>query len=87
LGDDRSPCPVAAEELGIDYAAAVARVERVLLPLFDSWRRRRGLSDLAAKAAPAGTFDWLVGVYRESEEFTASYRLSGAEGGGVARNY
>ena len=45
-GEDRGPCPVGCEALGTDYDAAVKRVERVLLPVFDSWRTR-GLAELA----------------------------------------
>src|SRR5258706_10209999 len=57
--DDRGPCPVGCEPLGNDYAAAVKRVETVLLPLFDSWRTR-GLADLVPiKGARRGTLDWL----------------------------
>jgi hypothetical protein len=67
-GDDRGECLVGSEALGTDYTAAVARVEKVLLPLFDSWRTR-GLVDLAAETAPRGSFDWLLAVYRESDEY------------------
>jgi hypothetical protein len=54
--DTRGPCPgscpVTSEELGTDYAAAVGRVESVLLPQFDSWRTQ-GLSDLTPAIAPS----------------------------------
>ena len=36
--EERGPCPVAAEELGTDYAAVVLRAETILLPIFDTWR-------------------------------------------------
>jgi len=68
-GDDRGPCPVGAEALGTDYAAAVQRVEKVLLPLFDSWRTR-GLTDMVPKGPRRGTLDWLFSVYRASDKFT-----------------
>ena len=62
-GDDRGPCPVTCEALGTDYDAAVRRVERVLLPLFDSWRTR-GLTELAPQGPRKGTLDWLFAEYR-----------------------
>ena len=68
-GDDRGPCPVGAEALGNDYAAAVQRVEKVLLPLFDSWRTR-GLTDMVPKGPRRGTLDWLFSLYRASDKFT-----------------
>src|SRR5258706_626149 len=69
-GDDRGPCPVGAEALGTDYADAVQRVEKVLLPLFDSWRTR-GLTDMVPKGPRRGTLDWLFSVYRSTGKFTA----------------
>ena len=62
-GDDRGPCPVNCEALGTDYDAAVKRVERVLLPLFDSWRTR-GLVELAPQGPRIGTLEWLFAEYR-----------------------
>jgi hypothetical protein len=62
-GDDRGPCPVGCEALGTDYAEAVKRVERLLLPLFDSWRTR-GLAELAPQRPRKGTLDWLFAEYR-----------------------
>ena len=62
-GDDRGPCPVNCEALGTDYDAAVKRVERVLLPLFDSWRTR-GLVELAPQGPRKGTLEWLFAEYR-----------------------
>ncbi|HEX7881946.1 MAG TPA: hypothetical protein VF499_04320 [Afipia sp.] len=62
-------CPVDAEALGPDYAAAVARAESVLLPAFDSWRSG-GLTDMVPASPVPGTFDWLVGVFK------ANYRWS-----------
>src|SRR2546430_13130443 len=62
-GDDRGPCPVGCEALGTDYDAAVKRVERVLLPVFDSWRTR-DLAELAPQGPRKGTLDWLFAEYR-----------------------
>jgi hypothetical protein len=67
-GDDRGPCPVGCEALGTDYAAAVARVESVLLPLFDSWRTR-GAIDLVPDRPRKGTLDWLFAEYRTTSKF------------------
>jgi hypothetical protein len=65
--DDRGPCPVGAEQLGTDYAAAVRRVENVLLPQFDSWRTR-ALIDLTP-ALLEGTLDWLFKQYRYTDNY------------------
>jgi hypothetical protein len=60
----RAGCPVAAEALGEDYAAAVCRAEQVLLKAYDSWRTG-GLSDLVPGAPAIGSFDWLAQVFRQ----------------------
>jgi len=53
-----------SEELGIDYAAAVMRVEKVLLPQFESWRTR-GISDpVPETSAREGTLRWMFVVYK-----------------------
>jgi hypothetical protein len=67
-GDDRGPCPVGCEALGTDYAAAVARVETVLLRLFDSWRTR-GAIDLVPDWPRRGTLDWVFAEYRTTGQF------------------
>lgn len=67
--DTRGACPVGPEALGTDYAAAVDRAERVLLPQFHSWRTF-GLADLEPERARSGTLDWLFGEYRRSEKFS-----------------
>lgn len=60
----KQECPVEAQALGSDYAAAVRRAEEVLLPAFDSWRTR-GLSDLVPIGLKHGSFDWLVSVFKQ----------------------
>lgn len=67
--DDRGPCPVGCEALGNDYDAAVGRVEKVLLPLFDSWRTRGAVDLMPAKGARHGTLDWLFSIYRGDDKF------------------
>ena len=58
------------EALGLDYDAAVARAETVLLPAFDSWRSG-GASDAPASAVAApGTLDWVFAEYRADRRFT-----------------
>jgi hypothetical protein len=59
----RNGCTVAAEALGEDYAAAVHRVEDILLPALDSWRTG-GRSDLVPVGPAVGTFDWLVSIFK-----------------------
>jgi hypothetical protein len=67
-------CPIKNEALGLDYNAAVARAENVLLPAFDSWRKG---GDALAPTAPKrpivgalGTLDWLFAEYRADRRFT-----------------
>jgi hypothetical protein len=66
--DHRGPCPVAAEELGTDYEAAVRRVDGMLLPAFDTWRLG-GKTEPVEGTAPFGTLDWLFGIYRNTDKF------------------
>jgi hypothetical protein len=66
--EERGPCPVAAEELGTDYAAVVLRAETILLPIFDTWRIG-GVVDPVRKTAPFGTLDWVFAVYRNTDKF------------------
>jgi len=57
-------CRLHNEPLGNDYAAAIRKVEDVLLPLFDSWRSCSA-ADIVPKAeAGPGTFNWLVVEYK-----------------------
>lgn len=65
---DRAECPVGAEELGLEYEAAVRRVETVLLPAFDTWRVR-GVCEPVKGKAPFGTLDWLFAAYRDTDKF------------------
>ena len=59
----KQSCPVKAEALGTEYAAAVKRTENVLLPAFDSWRSK-GLTDMVPPSPAPGTFDWLAGIFK-----------------------
>jgi hypothetical protein len=61
-------CPVQAEALGEEYAAAVNRARNVLLPAFDSWRSR-GLTDMIPASPVPGTFDWLVGIFKRHQKW------------------
>ena len=61
-------CHVSAEALGQDYATAVDRVEKILLPAFDSWRSN-GLTDMIPACPVPGTFDWLVGVFKGHQKW------------------
>ncbi|NEU94734.1 hypothetical protein [Bradyrhizobium uaiense] len=56
-------CPVKAEALGENRAAAFKRAEKTLLPAFDSWRSG-GLTDMMPASPVSGTFDWLIGVFK-----------------------
>jgi hypothetical protein len=61
-------CPVGAEALGTEYAAAVERAQKILLPAFDSWRSR-GLTDMAPPMPLPGSFDWLVCVFQAHQKW------------------
>ena len=61
-------CPIKSEALGIDYAAAKARCDDYLNPLFNSWLTG-GNSD-AKRRAPVGSFDWLVADYKSNKKYT-----------------
>ncbi|WP_234679620.1 site-specific integrase [Bradyrhizobium monzae] len=64
----RQGCDLGPEALGTDCAAAVERVEKVLLPAFDSWRSQ-GLSDIVQASPETGTFDWLVHVFQAHQKW------------------
>ena len=64
----KQACYVQAEALGEDYAAALDRVENVLLPVFDSWRSR-GLTDMVPATPAPGSFDWLVNVFKAHQKW------------------
>lgn len=59
----RHGCDLRPEALGSDHATAIERVEKVLLPAFESWRSR-GLSDITPASPEPGTFDWLIGIFQ-----------------------
>jgi hypothetical protein len=61
-------CPIKSEALGIDYAAAKARCDDYLNPLFKSWLTG-GDSDVRRRT-PVGVFDWLVADYKSSKKYT-----------------
>src|SRR6516162_7534613 len=61
-------CPIKSEALGTDYAAAKARCDDYLNPLFKSWLTG-GNSD-AKRQAPVGVLDWLVADYKSAKKYT-----------------
>jgi hypothetical protein len=61
-------CHVKAEALGNEYTVAVHRVEKVLLPAFDSWRSR-GLTDMVPASPVPGTFDWMVSIFKAHQKW------------------
>ncbi|RQH15684.1 hypothetical protein [Bradyrhizobium sp. RP6] len=70
----KAGCAVENSPLGTDYAAAVGRAEKVLLPAFDAWRK--GDSSLVESPATVafGTLDWMFAEYRSDRRYT---KLSG----------
>jgi hypothetical protein len=70
----RSGCTVPNEALGTDYGDAVFRVEKVLLPVFDSWHTK-GASDLVPAGLQKGTLDWIISEFKSSPKWKGlSYR-------------
>ena len=49
--------------MGTEYAVAMERAEKILLPVFDSWRSG-GLTDMAPTLPTPGSFDWLVFIFK-----------------------
>lgn len=64
----RQGCQLSPQALGSDYASAVERMEKVLLPAFDSWRSR-GLTDMMPASPEPGTFDWLIGIFQAHQKW------------------
>jgi hypothetical protein len=64
----KGSCPIKAEALGSDFAAAKARCDVYLNPLFKSWLTA-GDSDVR-RQAPVGLFDWLVADYKSNQKYT-----------------
>lgn len=60
--------PTGSEALGTDYGAAKLRCDQVLNPQYQAWRTQ-GETAVAIEAAKAGTFDWLVSVYKVSPKY------------------
>ncbi|SCB42997.1 hypothetical protein GA0061098_1009213 [Bradyrhizobium shewense] len=65
----RQGCELMPEALGTDYLRAVERVEKILLPAFESWRSR-GLSDMTPVIPESGTFDWLISIYQAHQKWS-----------------
>ena len=62
-------CYLKSEALGTDYADAKRRCDELLNPQFDAWRLRDAPPSPAERRAVAGTFDWMVGLYKSSPQF------------------
>ncbi|MGY4472856.1 hypothetical protein [Bradyrhizobium sp. USDA 3364] len=63
-------CPLTSEKLGTDYAAAKARCDDYLNPLFDSWRTGGETDPDVIDRALVGSFDWAVAAYRADKKYT-----------------
>ncbi|WP_461353783.1 hypothetical protein [Bradyrhizobium sp. USDA 4454] len=62
------------EALGTDYGIAKRKCDDVLNPHYRAWLTH-GEADLASPRAPSGTWDWMVGIYKQSPK----YKSKGAE--------
>ena len=67
-------CPVESEPLDSDYDAAVQRVEKILLPAFDSWRTGGDDAKPGVGIVP-GTLDWLFHEFRKTWPHPTAKRL------------
>jgi hypothetical protein len=67
-------CPLQNEPLGADYDRAVQRVERILLPAFDSWRTG-GEDATSVVGVIVGTLDWMFHEYRRTWSQKTAKRL------------
>jgi hypothetical protein len=65
----KAGCTVHSAPLGTDYAAAVERTEKIMLPAFDDWRDGGALIGSPALTA-FGTLDWMFGEYRSDRRYT-----------------
>jgi hypothetical protein len=70
----RKGCTIQNEPLGKDYDIAVRRVEKVLLPAFDSWRTG-GEDANPGVDVVVGTLDWMFKEYRETWSKTTAMRI------------
>jgi hypothetical protein len=61
-------CRVTSEALGTDYAEAKRRCDDVLNPQFDAWRT--GVQTPNVERAIAGSFDWMVCIYKSSPRYS-----------------
>ena len=61
----RNGCALGIEALGSDYANAKKRCDELLNPQLDAWRKREKIS-LPSDHKVAGTFDWMVAIYKSS---------------------
>jgi hypothetical protein len=62
----KGKCPVHAQALGTDYAAANQRCDEVLNPQFDAWRTG---GEAGKPSAVLGSFDWMVSVYKGNPKY------------------
>jgi hypothetical protein len=67
-------CPLQNEPLGADYDRAVQRMERILLPAFDSWRSG-GEDATSVVGVVVGTLDWMFHEYRRTWSQKTAKRL------------
>ncbi|WGD55875.1 hypothetical protein QA641_19495 [Bradyrhizobium sp. CB1650] len=65
----KAGCAVENSPLGADYAAAVERAEKILLPAFDAWRKRGEAPAGSPAVAKPGTLDWMFAEYRADRRF------------------
>jgi hypothetical protein len=64
----KAGCPIKSEALGVEYADAKGRCDKVLNPQFDAWRTR-GSEPSAPARATVGTFNWMAAVYKTSPKY------------------
>jgi hypothetical protein len=63
----KAGCPVEPEALGTDYGAAKARCDDVLNRHYKAWLTK---SEAVEPGAARSSFDWMVGIYKNSPKYT-----------------
>jgi hypothetical protein len=66
----KAGCTVQSGPLGTDYAAAVERAEKIMLPAFDAWRKGGTAPTESPAVVASGTLDWLFAEYRADRRYT-----------------
>jgi hypothetical protein len=65
----KAGCAIANEALGTDYSEAKKRRDELLNPQFDAWNKVGEPGAAEEAKAAAGTFDWMISIYKASPQY------------------